>query len=163
MEEARSAGRDGPEIRATCGARSRIVGSVPAPVPVDDDVVARFLAGDLDARCWDHRAHLLVCHHLLATEGGPRGALARMRPLIQAHNARVGLRTTRGYHETITCYFIGAVHHVAAPADRLMAEPALARTAPGRHWSPTALGSPEAAAGWRPPDRAPLPWRWPPG
>ncbi len=131
-----------------------------APSDVDD-VVTLFLAGRLDAARWDHRAHLLVGHHLLATEGDPAAALARMRPLIQAHNARVGSRTGRGYHETITRYFIGAVHHAAPGADDLLAVPALARTAPGRHWSPTALGSPEAAAGWVPPDLAPLSWTWP--
>ncbi|HEX7135249.1 MAG TPA: hypothetical protein VF228_21930 [Iamia sp.] len=136
----------------------------PVPPVGDEGVVALFLAGQLDAVRWDHRAHLLVCHHLLAVEGGPAGALARMRPLIQAHNARVGLLPgSRGYHETITRYFIGAVHHPAPSADGLMAEPTLARTAPGRHWSPTALGSPDAVTGWAPPDRAPLPWVWPPG
>lgn len=136
----------------------------PPPEDEHDDVVGLFLAGRLDAERWDHHAHLLVCHHLLAVEGGPVGALARMRPLIQAHNARVGLLPgSRGYHETITRYFVGAVHHAAVPVAGLLAEPTLARTAPGRHWSPTALGSPEAAAGWVRPDRAPLPWVWPPG
>ncbi|HEV7720378.1 MAG TPA: hypothetical protein VGO60_03800 [Iamia sp.] len=136
--------------------------SVPSAPDDGGGVVGRFLAGRLDSERWDHRAHLLVCHHLLAVEGGPAAALARLRPLIQAHNARVGLRTGRGYHETITCYFIGAVDHAAVSVDGLMAVPTLARTAPGRHWSPTALGSPEAAAGWVRPDRAPLPWVWPP-
>jgi hypothetical protein len=145
----------------------------PVPPTGDDaDVVARFLAGELDATRWDHRAHLLVCRHLLVVEGGPVGALARIRPLITAHNARVGLAPgSRGYHETITRYYVGAVHQAAAgqdvpataPADGLMAEPTLARTAPGRHWSPTALGSPDAVTGWAPPDREPLPWSWPPG
>jgi hypothetical protein len=106
----------------------------------------------------------LVCHHLLAVEGGPIPALDRMRSLIRAHNDRVGLAPgSRGYHETITRYFVGAVHHAAVPADGLLAVPALARTAPGRHWSPTALGSPDAVTGWAPPDREPLPWSWPPG
>lgn len=137
---------------------------LPSDQEVDDDeVVSRFLAGALEARRWDHRAHLLVCHQLLVAEGGPAAALDRMRPLIQAHNARVGTRGSRGYHETITRYFIGAVHHAAVSVPGLTAEPTLARTAPGRHWSPTALGSPEAAAGWVPPDRAPLPWVWPTG
>jgi hypothetical protein len=143
-----------------------------APPLGDEDVVVQFLAGRLDADRWDHHAHLLVCHHLVAVGGGPVGALARIRPLIQAHNARVGLRTARrraegvaptskGYHETITRYFIGAVHHAAVPVAGLLAEPTLTRTAPGLHWSPTALGSPEARAGWVPPDRAALPWVWP--
>jgi hypothetical protein len=159
------------EIRATCGARSRIVVGMSLapdrPVPsLDDDedvdVVAAFLARQLDAARWDHRAHLLDCHHLHADEGGPIGALDRMRPLIRAHNARVGLAPgSRGYHETITRYYVGAVHHAAVPVDGLLAEPALARTAPARHWSPRALGSPDAVTGWAPPDREPLPWSWP--
>lgn len=131
--------------------------------PRREDVVAPFLAGRLDAVRWDHHAHLLVCHHLLAVTGSPAAALDRMRPLIQAHNARVGLRTARGYHETITRYFIGAVHHAAPAAEGLMAEPTLARTAPGRYWSPATLGSAEAAAARVPPDRAPLRWVWPGG
>lgn len=149
-----------PENRATCGARSPIV-IVMSALPDGEDVVAQFLAGRLDAVRWDHHAHLLVCHHLLAVEGGPEGALARMRPLIQAHNARVGSRTGRGYHETITRYFIGAVHHAAPSAEGLLAEPTLARTALGRHWTPTLLGSRAAVIGWVPPDRTPLPWAWP--
>ena len=173
--EARRLAAVASENRATCGAGSRIVRGmslapdppVPHRVGTDaadaDTVVALFLADRLDAAQWDHHAHLVVCHHLLAVEGGPVAALARMRPLIQAHNARVGTHTGRGYHETITRYFIGAVHHAAVPADALMVEPTLARTAPGRHWSPTALGSPDAVTGWAPPDRAPLPWSWPVG
>lgn len=144
---------------------------MPAPLDVTD-VVTLFLDGRLDAVRWDHHAHLLVCHHLLAVEGGPEGALARMRPLIQAHNARVGSRTGRGraeraakasngYHETITRYFIGAVHHAAPSVEGLRSEPTLARTALGRHWTPTLLGSRAAIDGWVPPDRAPLPWTWP--
>jgi len=134
---------------------------MPAPLDVED-VVTLFLDGRLDAARWDHHAHLLVCHHLLAVEGGPDGALARMRPLIQAHNARVGTQTGRSYHETITRYFIGAVHHVAPAVEDLRDAPALARTALGRHWTPTVLGSRAATAGWVPPDRTPLPWAWPP-
>jgi hypothetical protein len=125
-----------------------------------DEVVDAFLAGRLEAVRWDHRAHLLVAHHLLTVERGPAPALARMRPLIQAHNARVGT-TGRGYHETITRYFVGAVHHAAVPAEALMGEPALARTALDRHWSPAALASPAAVAGWAPPDRSALAWTWP--
>lgn len=151
-----------PENRATSGARSRTLRVMSAPPDVDD-VVTLFLAGRLDAPRWDHHAHLLVCHHLLAVEGGPQGALARMRPLIRSHNARVGTRTGRGYHETITRYYIGAVHHAAPPVAGLGAEPALARTALGRHWTPTLLGSRQATTDWVPPDRAPLPWTWPEG
>jgi hypothetical protein len=148
------------ENRATCGAPSRILAVMSAPLDVED-VVSLFLDCRLDAVLWDHHAHLLVCHHLLTVEGGPEGALARMRPLIQAHNARVGTTTGRGYHETITRYFIGAVHHAAPAVGSLLAEPTLARTAIGRHWTPTTLGSRAAVAGWVPPDRAPLPWAWP--
>jgi len=133
--------------------------TTPPPASPPGAVVVRaFLDGHLGAERWDHPAHLAVCHHLLAEEGEPEAAVTRMRPLIQSHNARVGVKG-RGYHETITRFYVWAVHHAdAASPEDLLADPALDRGAPLRHWSPTALGSPEAATGWVEPDRAPLPW-----
>lgn len=132
----------------------------PAPPPAAvDDLVARFLAGTLPREAWTHPAHLFVCHHLLQRATAAE-VLDELRDRIQTHNARVGVALRRrGYHETITRYFVGAVD-AAAPTTTaaLLADPRCQRAAPQRHWSPEVLGSTEARRTWVPPDRAPLPW-----
>ena len=121
-------------------------------------MVERFLAGTLPAAAWTHRAHLLVCHHLLQS-ASPTDVLADLRRRIPAHNERVGLPAgRRGYHETITRYFVEAVAAGPGTADELLADPACRRDAPQRHWSPEALATEAARTGWLPPDLEPLPW-----
>lgn len=129
----------------------------PAP---SSDVVHRFLAGTLDSTAWTHGAHLLVCHHVLATSEAPAVALGRLRTLIQEHNARVGLRPGHGgYHETITQYYVGAMAHLGpATGAEVLAAPALQREAPLERWTTEALRSDAARTGWIDPDLAPLPW-----
>lgn len=132
----------------------------PPPDRTDDDVVDRFLAGTLDRASWTHDAHLAVARRIVAEAPDLDAALGRMRPLIQAHNRRVGLRDgSDGYHETVTRYFLLAVAH-AAPATQatLAADPACDRSAPQRHWSAACLASDRARRAWVEPDLSPLPW-----
>jgi hypothetical protein len=143
--------------------------SSPAPaapgVPQSvEDVVDRFLHGTIDPDSWTHPAHLFVCRHVLATSETTERATARLRTLIEAHNARVGLRPGHGgYHETITRYFVEAMAHANPPTiAALLTEPRLRREAPRRHWSSALLGSDAARTAWVDPDLAPLPWAQPP-
>jgi hypothetical protein len=131
----------------------------PPPLTIEE-LVHRFVTGTLDAEQWSHPAHLFACRHILATSETTAVAVDRLRTLIEAHNARVGVRPGhRGYHETITRYFVEAMAHTNPPTiAALLSEPALRREAPERHWSPEVLASAEAAHAWVPPDREPLPW-----
>lgn len=135
-------------------------GPAPTPAPITvDEVVERFLAGTLPREWWTHPAHLFVCHHLLEAMS-PDEVLADLRVRIPAHNQRVGVLPYHGgYHETITRYYVGAVAATApATTAALLAAPVCQREAPLRHWTPEAIGSPEARRTWVPPDRDPLPW-----
>ena len=125
-----------------------------------DQIVEQFLDGALDPDSWTHPAHLFVCRHVLATSMGPAEALDRLRPLIQAHNRRVGLRPGHGaYHETVTRYFVEAMAHANPPSiAAVLVEPSLRRDAPSAHWSAAVLASPAAQERWVAPDLRPLPW-----
>jgi len=83
--------------------------------------------------------------------------------LNQAHG--VPTTPTRGYHETITRFYMQVVaHHVriepagdwAYRANRLYQRLG-ARDLPLRHYSQARLGSVEARAGWVEPDLVPMP------
>jgi len=76
------------------------------------DLVARFEDTSLPSAAWTHRAHLTVAlwyahHH------SPTQALDRMRTGILRLNAAHGVPTTstRGYHETITRFYMHVVGH----------------------------------------------------
>ncbi len=140
--------------------RAPMTPTLPPPDTVDD-IVHRFLDGTIAADAWTHPAHLFVCRHVLAASADPDEALATMRPLIQCHNERVGLRPGHGaYHETVTRYFVEAMAHTDPPSiAALLVEPALTRDAPLRHWTRDLLATDAARTGWVEPDLAPLPWR----
>ncbi|HET9725341.1 MAG TPA: hypothetical protein VFP28_00400 [Gemmatimonadales bacterium] len=130
------------------------------------DLVSRFAAGTLPATEWTHRAHLTVAlwyaeHH------APAEALNLVRAGILRLNQAHGVPTTptRGYHETITRFYMQVVaHHVriepagdwADRANRLYQRLG-ARDLPLRHYSEARLKSVEARAGWVEPDLVPMP------
>ena len=124
------------------------------------EVVQRFLDGTLASEHWTHLAHLLVCRHVLETSETAEVAVDRLRPLIEAHNARVGLRRGHGgYHETVTRYFVGAMAHANPPTiAALLTDPSLRCEAPLDHWSREALATDAARERWLDPDLAPVPW-----
>ena len=79
---------------------------------------------------------------------------------IRAYNEATGTPNTDagGYHETLTAYYVGAVHAAATTPVALLTHPACRRDAPLRHWSRVRLLSVEARRSWLDPDLAPLPW-----
>jgi hypothetical protein len=131
------------------------------------DLLARFDDGSLPQGEWTHRAHLTVALWY-ASHHQPVEALDRMRSGILRLNAAHGVPTTptRGYHETITRFYMHVVtHHLhehdpgadwAERANRLV-EHLGARDLPLRHYSAARLKSAEARAGWVEPDLRPLP------
>lgn len=111
---------------------------------------------------WTHEAHLVVCRATVQRLG-PAAALDHLRGAIRSYNEATGVANTAtgGYHETVTAYYVGAVHALvvasAGPAlDELFAHPSCSRTAPLVHWSRERLFSVEARLAWLPPDLAPL-------
>ncbi|MEP6688952.1 MAG: hypothetical protein ABJC36_11440 [Gemmatimonadales bacterium] len=131
-------------------------------------VVAGFRDGTLPQSEWTHRAHLTVALWY-ATHHAPAAALDLVREGILRLNAAHGVVTTptRGYHETITRFYMRVVgHHVrqeASPAgdwaeraNRFVARYG-SRELPLRHYSEARLKSVEARAGWVEPDVVGLP------
>jgi len=85
-----------------------------------ESLAARFADCSLPCVEWTHRAHLTVGLWTLR-EYAPDAALRRIRVGIQRYNAACGVVTTptRGYHETITCFYMRMIgHYLAMLADR---------------------------------------------
>lgn len=125
-----------------------------------EDLYPRFLDRTLPKPEWTHEAHLVVCRHALA-ERSPAEATVFLRDRIRSYNEATGVENTdsSGYHETITRYYVGAVHHLSeTPLDSLVDAAECALDAPLRHWTRDRLFSVEARRGWVEPDRLPLPW-----
>jgi hypothetical protein len=129
-------------------------------------LVERFEDCTLPHGEWTHRAHLTVALWY-ATRHEPGEALDRVRAGLLRLNAAHGVPTTptRGYHETITRFWMHTVaRHVAREgragdwADRANRLVAMwgSRELPLRHYSQARLMSPEARAGWVEPDLEPL-------
>jgi hypothetical protein len=138
--------------------------AVPAEV---ERVVAGFRDGTLPQGEWTHRAHLTVALWY-ATHHPPAEALDLVRAGILRLNTAHGVPTTptRGYHETITRFYMHVVGDYVARAgsEGDWAERANrfidrygARELPLRHYSEARLKSVEARAGWVEPDVMPLP------
>lgn len=131
-------------------------------------LVARFEDCTLPKQEWTHRAHLTV-GLWYASRLSFEEALVAVRDGILRLNAVHGVPTTpeRGYHETITRFYMRVLcHYVAHEERRPDAEwservrQLLARYGdrelPLRHYSKERLMSPEARFGWVEPDLRPL-------
>ncbi len=131
-------------------------------------LAAGFLDGTLPCDQWTHAAHLTVgLWH--AREYPPSEALDRVRAGIRRYNAACGVvtTTTRGYHETLTRFYMGLiVHYLRGVADRsdwlrvtndLIARHGQ-RDLPLRYYTRERLMSPAARATWLEPDVRGLEW-----
>lgn len=130
-------------------------------------LVARFQDRTLPHGEWTHRAHLTVALWY-ATHHPPAEALDLVREGILRLNDAHGVPTTptRGYHETITRFYMHVIgRHIgerdhggdwAERANRIV-ERLGSRELPLRHYSEARLKSAEARAGWMEPDLLPLP------
>ncbi len=114
---------------------------------------------------WTHAAHLAYTVALVRRDGA--GALDTFRASILRLNATHGVAQTleRGYHETITRFYIWAVARELAllPPDLTLGESATQvvsqftdRTIPLRHYTKARLMSWEARTGWLSPDLMPM-------
>lgn len=119
-----------------------------------------FIHGRLQKDEWTHEAHLITCWMALR-DRSPAETLSFLRRSIQEHNCGIGIANTddSGYHETLTVYYIAAVHEAAAASPELLFDdPTCGRSAALQFWSKGVLFSTEARRNWVEPDRAPLPW-----
>ena len=134
----------------------------------DAEFLARFEAGALPRAEWTHAAHVRVAFLCLRAEAAFEMALGRIRRGIRHHNEAQGIANTEtsGYHETLTQAWgrlvaAALAHDAGASADAaafLSAHPGLLRQETLlEHYSRARLMSPEARAGWLPPDLLPLP------
>ncbi len=131
-----------------------------------DRLAAQFIDATLPKSAWTHEAHILVATwHLL--HHGETEALELVRARIKRLNASHGLveTPTRGYHETLTRFYMWAVRSALDTIDGLgdpdqigLAVVALCRDRelPFRYWSRERLLGAEARAGWVEPDLHPL-------
>ena len=135
-----------------------------APPPL----VAHFEACTLPKEEWTHQAHLTV-GLWYASRLPYEQALVAVREGILRLNAAHGVPTTptRGYHETITRFYVRMLcDYVANEEGRTAGSWALRvarllsrygdRELPLRHYTKDLLMSPEARFGWVEPDLLPL-------
>ncbi len=128
--------------------------------PATTETFERFCDRSLPKPEWTHEAHLRVCWATLATRRRAE-TIAFLRTAISAYNEATGVENnpTSGYHETLTCYFVGAVASLEAPRISAVLTADRCRTsAPLAHWSQKVLFSSHARATWIAPDLAPLDW-----
>ena len=76
-----------------------------------NQLVDEFLNGTLSETEWTHRTHLVVCAHFLS-RFEYYDATLRIKLGIIHYNESIGLENTidRGYHETMTLFWIWAVN-----------------------------------------------------
>ena len=130
-------------------------------------VVAAFRARTLPGVDWTHQAHLTVgLWHVI--EFGEGRALDLLREGISRYNESVGVANsdTRGYHETLTRFYVWAAAVFAKEADRsrgflalvngFLASPIASKLAPFGFYSRDRLLSVAARHGWVAPDLRPL-------
>jgi hypothetical protein len=132
-----------------------------------ETLVARFERCEVSHAEWRHREHLLVALAYIARLGAEAGG-ARFCDGLRRLNASHGTPELldRGYHETITFFFIrkiGAIVAAAPPGAPLAALAADVigalgdfRGAVRLHYSRERIMSWEAKRGWVEPDLAPL-------
>lgn len=80
------------------------------PLAASAQLVADFENCRLAGSAWTHQAHLISGLAMLA-RFGPQQALPEMRRRITAFNLSVGVENTdtRGYHETLTVFWLWAI------------------------------------------------------
>lgn len=131
-----------------------------------DQLAAQFNAATLPKAAWTHEAHILIATWFLLHHEAEQ-ALERVCAGIKRLNAAHGLVETpsRGYHETITRFYLWAVREALAalgdagdPDDLGLRVVALCgdRSLPFRYWSKELLMGAEARARWVEPDLHPL-------
>lgn len=138
---------------------ARQTGTVPKEMS-HAEMFDRFVNGRLGLKEWTHEAHLITTWVALR-DRTPAETLAFLRHAIQTHNCGIGITNddASGYHETLTVYYVTAVHQAAAPSPEALYDIATCgRKAALEFWSRDVLFSVEARRRWVEPNLGPLPW-----
>jgi hypothetical protein len=125
-------------------------------------LIEGFERATLPKERWTHAAHLTVALWYVR-DAGAEGALARMREGILRYVAAIGADPA-AYHETVTRAWVEVLAAFDrahggmgfAEASRVAVERFGDKLYLRRHYSPERIASPEARAGWLPPDREPI-------
>lgn len=127
--------------------------------------VRNFESGELPHALWTHAAHLTVALWYLVNHEWAE-AVDLMREGIKRHNAANGIVMTRdrGYHETLTVFWMRYVSAFLANSDKEVSLLGLAnelvasadRNRPLEHYSRERLFSWEARLAWVEPDLRPI-------
>jgi hypothetical protein len=132
-----------------------------------ENLVQAFEERTLPFTSWTHEAHITIAYWYLTQFDLPT-ATGRIRNGIQAYNLANGVAQTptRGYHETITLFYIWAIGKFLAEnpvrpsalemVNKLLATPCSSRLFPFEFYSRERLFSWEARTGWLEPDLQPL-------
>ena len=130
--------------------------------PEDRSFRERFEAGEVPPSEFGHAAHVRLAYAYLQ-EGDVESAVQRMRGALLAFIERNGVPPSK-YHETMTRAWILAVRHfmnkgeTASAAEFIERNPVLLDSKIMlTHYSAAVLFSPEARAGFVPPDLDPIP------
>jgi hypothetical protein len=128
-----------------------------------DRLVRGFESGTLPRAEWTHAAHLTTALFYVRAYGQDEAA-RRLQTGIRRYNAAVG-GDPSAYHDTITLAWVAVVARFLEDDDRgqpltVLADRLVAQCGEKdyllRFYSRERLFSPEARAGWLPPDRAPI-------
>jgi hypothetical protein len=131
-----------------------------------EKLVAEFTSCTLPRDQWTHHAHLKVgLWHLLHYT--PSESMQRLRQGIKQYNVACGIENseTRGYHETITQFYIWLITQFIQQTDSskqidILADELISRygekSLPYRYYSHDRLMSKMARLEWVEPDLAPL-------
>lgn len=129
-------------------------------------LVEKFISCTLDKEEWTHHAHLKVgLWHLL--HYSPSESLVKLRQSIKRYNVACGIENTesKGYHETITQFYVWIIYQFIQTADRsqpidILANELLDRYGdkllPFQYYSRDKLMSKVARVEWVEPDLTPL-------
>jgi hypothetical protein len=137
-------------------------------LPQIERIVARFLDCTLPCEEWTHVAHLTV-GLWLTRDHAPAQALDHVRRGIRAYNVvcKVPTTPTRGYHETLTCFYMHVIGVFWSGLSRQERDDPLAATnalirkfghreLPLEYYTKALLMSEEARSRWVPPNLRPL-------
>ena len=129
----------------------------------DEDFLASVKDATHPGEAFNHRAHLRLAWLCLREQRGLEAGLARIRELII--NYATALGAPGKYHETVTRAWAVLVWSAARQSPQARTFEALVEAHPelldsrrlSNHYTEARLHSPEAKAGWVPPDVRPLP------
>lgn len=131
----------------------------------DRQFLADFESGGIAPAAFTHRSHLRLAYTILAAHDD-ESAIGKFRAALLGFVARHGIDPAK-YHETLTRAWLMAVRHFMDRAgatgsfeEFIAREPRLLDSSiMMTHYSKERLSSPEARAGFMPPDREPIPAR----